>query len=166
MSAPQVLRHMMPHDIPLWASYFFSPEGQNYTAWEFDVLVGNPADPGPYYPMSARRQAMYLNALKIDAVGWLFSTPTLIECKPNAGLGALGQVDGYQAWYEIIFGVKPRGVIVCEHMSDQVQTLCLLKNIDVRIVTPANDYQIMRAIDLVKPMIRPLSVLPQSQLGR
>lgn len=160
MSSPQILKHMMPRDIPLFATYFSSPEGQHYTAWEFDVVVGDPHDPGTHFPANIRKQALYLNCLKIDAVGWLFSTPTLIECKPKAGLGALGQVDGYQEWYRIIFGVKPRGMIVCEEMSRQVETLCMLKDIIVRKVVPANDLIVSNAIARVRPLIRKLSVLP------
>jgi hypothetical protein len=163
MSRAQILKHMSVNDIPLFATYLFSPEGQTYTAWEFDVLVGNPDSPGPFYPLSQRRQAMYLNALKIDAIGWLFSTPRLIECKPNGGLAALGQIMGYQKWYEIIFGTKPSGVIVCARMSKQIQTLCLLADIQVRIVTPANDLASQQAVDYVRPLIKHLSILPQLQ---
>lgn len=161
MAAVQILKHMMPRDIPVWASYFYTPEGQSYTNWEFDVLIGAPRDPGAHYPDSARKQAMYLNALKIDAVGWLFGTPRLIEFKPVAGLGALGQVIGYQRWYQLIFGVKPQAIICCSEMSDQVQTLCLIDDITVRILPPANDYQVMRAIEMVKPLIKKLSILPE-----
>lgn len=163
MSGPQILKHMMPRDIPLWATYFFSPEGQHYTAWEFDVLVGDPQHPGYHFPPEQIRQALYLNCLKIDAVGWLFSTPTLIECKPKAGLGALGQVDGYQEWYRIIFGIKPRGLIVCEEMSRQVETLCMLKDIQVVRVRPANDATVSQAIAQVRALIQKLSVLPAIQ---
>lgn len=163
MSRAQILKHMMPRDIPLFATYFLSPEGQHYTNWEFDVLVGDPEIPGSHYPLAQQRQAAYLNSLKIDAVGWLFSTPTLIECKPKAGLGALGQVLGYQRWYEIIFGVKPRGMIVAREMSRQVQTLCLLEDISVRIVEPANDFFVSDAINRVRPLIKKLSILPTPQ---
>ena len=161
MARTQVLRHMAPKDIPLFASYLFTPEGQTFTAWEFDVLVGDPEDPGVFYPPNVRRQALYLNALKIDAVGWLFSTPALIECKPNAGLNALGQILGYQKWYQIIFGTKPRGIIVCQRMTRQVETLCTIDEIDVRRVTPASDFTVERAIEYVKPRIKTMSVLPQ-----
>lgn len=155
------MKHMAPRDIPLFATYLFTPEGQAYTAWEFDVLVGDPEDPGAHYPMNQRRQALYLNSLKIDAVGWLFSTPTLIECKPNGGLGAIGQILSYQKWYQIIFGVKPKGIIVCARMSRQCLTLCILDDIDVRIVQPANDVMVTQANNYVRPLIKPLSVLPQ-----
>jgi hypothetical protein len=161
MAKVQILKHMMPNDIPVFASYLYTPEGQSYTAWEFDVLIGAPADPGAHMPDGARKQALYLNSLKIDAVAWLYETPMLIEFKPEAGLGALGQVLGYQRWYELIFGKKPATMICCSRMSDQVQTLCLLEDIKVRILQPANEYQVMRAIEMVRPLIQNKSILPE-----
>lgn len=163
MAAPQILKHMMPRDIPLFASYIFTPEGNNYTNWEFDVLVGDPEDPGAHYPMSSRKAALYQNSLKVDAIGWLFGTPTIIEVKPNAGCGAIGQVLTYQKWYRMIFDLEPRMMIVCNRMSRQIQTACIIDNIDFRILQPASDYQIMRAIDFVKPKIKVMSVLPSYQ---
>ena len=160
MSRPQIMKHMSVKDVPLFATYLLGEEGQKYTGWEFDVIIGDPVDPGPFYPANQRKQALYLNALKIDAVGWLFGTPTLIECKPNAGCGAIGQVTSYQEWYRIIFGVKPRGVIVCERMPRQIQTLCILQNIDFRIVQPANELVTQQAIDYVRPLIKNLSIIP------
>ena len=163
MSRAQILKHMAEKDVPLWVTYFRSPEGQAYTAWEFDVLVGDPEEPGPFFPASLRRQALYLNALKIDAVGWFFATPTLIECKPNAGLAALGQIIGYQEWYHLIFGLKPSMMIVCHRMSRQVQTLCIIKEVAVRIVQPSDPYQIDQSIRQVRPLIQVKSILPQFQ---
>ena len=163
MSRPQILKHMAEKDIPLWTSYFLSAEGQAYTAWEFDVLVGDPEEPGPFFPMSARRQALYINALKIDAVGWFFSTPTLIECKPNASCSAIGQILVYQEWYRLIFGLQPSMMIVCRRMARQVQTYCAIEEIAVRIVEPADTYQITQSIQQVRPMIQVKSVLPQFQ---
>ncbi len=160
MSAPLIMRHMMPRDIPLFSTYVLSPEGQDYHAWEFDVIVGDPDDPGPFYPANVRRQALYLNALKIDAVGWFFATPTLIECKPNAGLSAIGQIAGYQEWYNLIFGVKPRGMIVCQRMTRQIETLCILQNIEVRRVQPADPSTVLRATEYVRHRIERRSIIP------
>jgi len=160
MSTPLILKHMAAKDIPLFASYLFSEEGQHYHHWEFDVIVGDPEDPGPFFPMSARRQALYLNSLKIDAIGWFFSTPKLIECKPNAGLGAIGQVLGYRKWYEIIFGLAPSMLIVCARMPRQIRILCDINEIAYRIVTPADQFTVDRAIQYVRPRIKKLSILP------
>lgn len=160
MSRAQILKHMAPRDIPLFATYFLSPEGQNYTAWEFDVLVGDPDEPGPFFPEAQRRQAMYLNSLKIDAVGWLFETPTLIECKPNGNLGAYGQVTAYRKWYQLIFNITPGCLIVCRRMSRQVKILCDIAEIAVRVVDPASEWDTSRAIAAVRPMVQRKSILP------
>ena len=54
--------------------------------------MGNPKDPGAFYPNNARRQSLYLSSLKIDAIAWFLNTPRIIEFKPDAGCGAVGQV--------------------------------------------------------------------------
>ena len=153
--ATQIFKHMMPKDIPPFCTYLLSDEGQQYTSWQFDDLVGDPDDPGPMFPMSARRQALYVGALKIDCVGWLFSTPTLIECKPDAGLSAIGQIEGYAKWYSLMYNIYPRKMIVCESMRGQVQTVAELLDIQVRIVQPANIETIERALVYVVPLIQP-----------
>jgi hypothetical protein len=160
MSAPQILKHMMPRDIPVFCTYVLTPEGQSFTSWEFDMIVGSPNDPGPMYPMNKRMQALYLNALKIDAIGWFFNTPTVIECKPDAGLGAIGQVDGYANWFRRFFGVLPGKMIVCESMREQVQTIATDHEIQIRIVPPANNLQIEQALRYVTPLIQPSPLGP------
>lgn len=161
MSRTQILRHMAERDIPLFATFYNTPEGQSYDAWEFDVLVGDPEEPGAFYPANVRRQALYLNALKIDAIGWFLNTPTLIECKPNAGLGAIGQVLGYREWYRIIFGIQPGMKIVCQRMTRQIQTLCAINEIAVRIVTPATEIVTWAAINHIQFKIQTKSIMPE-----
>lgn len=160
MPATQTFKHMFPNDIPPFATYLFTREGQQYTSWEFDVILGNPNDPGPFYPMNKRRQALYLGALKVDAVGWLFNTPTLIECKPDADLGAIGQVFGYAYWFRRTFSVQPRLMIVCESMRDQVQEAAMEAGIEIRISPPGNALLIANAEAYVKPLIKPSPLAP------
>lgn len=160
MGKPQVFRHMFPNDVPPFATYVFTPEGQSYTSWQFDVIIGAPVDPGPMYPLAKRRQALYLGALKIDAVGWLYSTPTLIECKPDADLGAIGQIDGYADFYRLTYGVYPRKMIVCESMREQVQQIAGFHNVEVRICQGANNLVIEQAVRYVAPLIQPSPLAP------
>lgn len=156
----QVFKHMMPKDIPVFSTYIFTPEGQSYTSWEFDVLLGDPHDPGPFYPLAMRRQALALGALKVDAIGWLASTPTLIEVKPDATLGAIGQIESYADWFRVFFHVYPRKMIVCESMRKQVQDVCNWKDIQVRIVPPANELTVQRAEIYALPLIQPSPLGP------
>jgi len=166
MARTQIMRHMAELDTPLFASYFFSPEGQAYTAWEFDVLVGDPEEPGPFFPMSLRRQALYINALKIDAVGWFLNTPTLIECKPNGTSSAIGQLLTYQEWYRLIFGIQPSMLLCCKRISRQIRTMCSIKEIAVRVVEPADEITVARANAEVLPLIQVKSILPQFQAAQ
>ena len=158
--ATQVLKHMMPRDIPPFCTFLLSPEGQAFTSWQFDEIVGEPHDPGPFFPMSARAQSLYLGALKIDAVAWFYNTPTLIEAKPDATLSAIGQIDSYADWYDIMYGIQPGKMIVCESMRGQVQTIAERKGIQVRIVPPADNETIARALIYVLPLIKPSPLFP------
>lgn len=151
---------MAYRDIPPFCTYLLSDEGRGFTSWEFDVIVGEPEDPGPFFPLALRRQALYLGALKIDAIGWFYNTPTLIEAKPDATLAAIGQIDSYADWFDIIYGIYPRKMIVCESMRGQVQTICQRKNIDVRICKPADNILIAQALEYVQPLIKPSPLAP------
>lgn len=153
MSAPQILTHMSAQDMRVFATYYFTPEGQNYQQWEFDIIVGDPEDPGAYYPPNLRRQALYLNSLKIDALGWLFSTPTIIECKPNATAGAIGQVFTYKKWYKLNFGLDCNMMIVCSRMARQLITACQIDDIAVRVVQPATPYIVGQCLKDIQPKI-------------
>lgn len=160
MGRTQIMVHMAPQDIPLFAAYYLTQEGQSYHTWEFDVLVGDPEEPGAFYPDSARRRALYINALKIDAVGWFFDTPTLIECKPNANCGAIGQVLVYQKWYELIFNRTPSMLIVCQRMTRQIRLMCDIMGITYRVLTPAPDYAVHAVEREIPAKIQIRSVLP------
>ena len=160
MPRNQIMKHMMPRDIPLFAAYYRTEEGQAYDAWEFDVFVGDPDEPGAFYPNSTRRQAMYLNSLKIDAVGWFYSTPTLIECKPNAGCSAIGQVLVYQKWYSLIFDRTPSMMIVCQRMPKQIRTMCDIMGIAYRVMSPAQDFVVYEVERDIQSKIEKRSVLP------
>lgn len=153
MARAKILKHMADNDAPLFASYLFSEEGQTFTNWEFDICVGDPEMPGPFYPQSAREAAYYLNSLKIDAIGWLLATPLLIECKPDAGCGAIGQIVTYQTWFNVIFGIRPRGMIVCKKMSRQIEYMCLVNEILVRRVLPADPLTVQQATQYVRSRI-------------
>lgn len=158
--ATQVFKHMMRRDIPPFCSYLMSPEGQTYTGWQFDEIIGDPDDPGPFFPMNLRWQSMYLGSLKIDAVGWLFNTPTLIECKPDATLSAIGQIESYATWYRLTYDYYPRKMIVCESMRRQVQTVASEHNIEVRICPPADNVLIAKALSYVMPLITESPLFP------
>ena len=141
--------HMMPNDLPAFASFVLTPEGKQFDLWEFDVAVGKPADPGPIFDPVKRRIALYLNSLKIDALAWQGNLPTLIECKPTADIGCLGQVIGYQKWYSIMFGVTPQTLVTCEEMSEQIRILMDLNGTTVRILPPAPPHKIQEALDWI-----------------
>lgn len=154
---------MFPRDIPPFASYILSPEGQSWTGFEFDIIVGNPRDPGPFFPPEKRRQAMYLGALKIDCVAWFHNTPTIIEAKPDADLAAVGQVLVYRWWYEKLFSLKPSLMVVANFMTDQIQEYCFAHDIALRLFPDAGPIEIEAAMRHTEQRIEYRSLLPGMQ---
>ena len=161
--AKQLMAHMMPRDIPLFCTYYQTVEGQAYQNWEFDVLVGDPEDPGAFYPDSARRRSLYVNALKIDAVGWFFATPTIIEVKPVGSCGAIGQLVTYKEWYRRNYLKEASTLLVCRRISRQVESMCLSLGITVYRVEPAPDYIVHAVERNIQPKIVKRSRLPTLQ---
>ena len=153
MSSPQILTHMSRKDMEVFATYYFTPEGQSFQHWEFDIIVGDPEDPGMYYPPNIRRQALYLNSLKIDALAWFYNSPLIIECKPNATAGAIGQVLTYKTWYKINFDRECSTMIVCSRMAKQLVTMCNINEIAVRVVPQADSLTIQQCIQSVAPKV-------------
>lgn len=161
--AKQIMTHMMPRDVPLFCTYYQTTEGQAYQAWEFDVLVGDPEDPGAFYPDSARRRSLYVNALKIDAVGWFFATPTIIEVKPQGTCGAIGQLVTYKHWYRLNYQRDASIMLVCRRISGQVAAMCLSLDIAVRVIDPAPDYIVSAVERDIARKIEKRSILPLLQ---
>ena len=158
---PQLWRHMFPADVAPFASYILSDEGQRWTQFEFDIVVGAPNDPGPFFPIERRQQAFYLGALKIDCVAWFGEFPTIIECKPDADCGAIGQLYVYQWWYQQLFQVKPALLVVCNFLPEQIKIYCQAHNIGVAVYPDADQTTIDIACRYTASKIAYKSVLPQ-----
>lgn len=79
---------------------------KDYTAFDFNVRVGQGTDPGPTYDAESRRQYILNTQKRIDVMAWQDSNPTIIEVKDRAGLSAIGQIVGYRHLY---FNDNPTG---------------------------------------------------------
>lgn len=137
--------HMFPNDVPLFAAFVLSPEGEGFTRWEFDVRVGVGIDPGPAFDPNLRAGALALTMLRIDAVGWIGATPTIFEVKPDARLSAFGQVLAYCYYFQEERGVTCRRGVITDSVTPNVVKLYRAFDIEIHLVQPATMYEIALA---------------------
>lgn len=152
--------HMMPNDVPLFASFILSGDADLYDQWIFDYHVGFGQMPQPWHTPAQVQQLLELTRLRIDAVGIDHGYPTVFEVKPVAGLAAFGQVTGYRWWYKELHQLEPRAGIICEEIHPDVQILCQAFNVMVHRVQPAPVAGIFQACQRVKADCSQLLTLP------
>lgn len=97
---PRHFPHLLPEDRELWED-FLSTSSNVYTEYQYDIKVGVGRDPGPEFPNHIREMALNISRRRIDAIGFIAETPTIIEISVNAGLTQLGQLMAYPCLYKI-----------------------------------------------------------------
>lgn len=108
-------RHMLPNEELIWDVYiekFGLPEGRV----EYDVHLGEGAAIDEGWPEWHRRMVKSLSTHRADVVVERVGEVVIVEIKRVAGMGALGQLVGYEALWVREHGVdRPvRLVCVCE----------------------------------------------------
>jgi hypothetical protein len=89
---------MLPAHVPLWQE-FLKLHGNKYSAFEYDVTVGEGTPPLPDIPEFAKKDWLDLTKKRIDVIGFTPTYLDIIEVKPRAGLSALGQLLSYQTLF-------------------------------------------------------------------
>jgi len=90
--------HLIGDDVPIWEA-FLPIYGKNFQRFDYDVHVGQGAEPDPDLPEQYQRMIRVLSKLRIDAIGYKEDEIWIIEVKKEAGLTALGQIMGYLTLY-------------------------------------------------------------------
>jgi len=92
-------------------------------------LEGEQAAPWP-------RMAKMLSQKRIDVIGWVGDSPTIIEVKRRVGLSALGQVLGYRILFmkDLKHFPKPKLLVICETISADDHLVLEGNNIPVEVV--------------------------------
>jgi len=93
------------------------------------VIDGEPGEPWP-------RMAKMLSQKRIDVVGWVGDSPTIVEVKKRVGLSALGQVLGYRILFmkDLKHFPEPELLVICETISDDDHEVLEESNIPVEVV--------------------------------
>ncbi len=139
--------HMSPGDAPLFASFVLSDQGRLYTAWGFDLHLGpGQGTPDLVLNPTAFDIGRFLTQLRVDAVGWIGDSPTIIEVKPEARLTALGQLLAYCYEWRERFGQDCNRAVVTDFANDQTLRIFNAFNITTYQVLPATPAQIAQAV--------------------
>jgi len=101
---PRSMFHMLPRDILIWRQFLLKYEDE-FDEFHYDVHCGPKLrleDPDIPWLGDFSEKAL---SLRIDVIALKPGECWLIEVKPNAGLGALGQLMAYRfyldpSWYE------------------------------------------------------------------
>jgi hypothetical protein len=109
-----------------------------YDRFDYNVRVGPGSDPGPRYSDALRQQAIQNSQLRIDAVGWQGSQPTIIEVKENAGTSALGQLLTYNAHWQAAYpsGPAPKLLLATDRLNTNVAIPLQAHGITYDVVLP------------------------------
>lgn len=158
--AKPVFPHMMEGDAPLFASWVLQQPPDIWEKWVFDLHLGRGHLDGLTSDPSALALSLETSRLRVDAVGYRASFPTVFEVKPHARLSAYGQVKAYGTFYESEYGVRPNLAIITDRTNINIQWLCAREGIELHIVKPANFEQMVRAAYLVKACCDQLVRIP------
>jgi hypothetical protein len=144
---------MTPGDVPLFASFVLTPEGQTYEAWAFDVHIGSGVQtPGLSSNPTLFDIGAYLTQLRIDAVGWRNDQPTIFEVKPLARLSAVGQLVTYCDYYAQQFGYDCTKIALTDYANPFTIEIMSRRDISVIQVPFASTDQIAQAVTWVRSL--------------
>lgn len=124
--------HMLPAEVRRWDAFldhYGMPEG----AVSYDVHLGEGAPVDPSWPEWMVRMVRVLSTHRVDVVIERPDEVVIVEVKGIAGMGAVGQLIGYEALW-----VKERGLdrpvhllLVCERVEADMKIVFAWYEIEV-----------------------------------
>jgi len=103
---------------------------------DYDFRVGEgvkiESEPGTPWP----RMAKMLSQKRIDVIGWVGDSPTIIEVKRRVGLSALGQIYGYRTLFIKGFASfpTPKILVVCSTISEDDRVVLEAAKVPIEVV--------------------------------
>ena len=135
---PRHFPHLLPEDRELWED-FLNTSSNIYSDYHYDLKVGEGRDPGPDFPDHIRDMAVNISRRRIDAIGFIAETPTIIEISVNAGLTQLGQLMAYPCLYRIQTGttLPIQRLLVARSIQTDIEHVLIDQKIPFLIVPVA-----------------------------
>lgn len=129
---PAKYPHMLPHETLIWDRFldeYGMPEGEV----DYDVHLGEGAEVDPSWPAWMVSMVKRLSTHRADVVVRRPHEVLIIETKSIAGMGAVGQLVGYEALWLRQYGVdRPvRLLCVCEKMEADIREVFRFYEIEV-----------------------------------
>lgn len=127
--------HMFEEEMVIWERYMdMYPDRFETVDYDFRVGEGMIIPEGTEENIS--RMARMLSQKRIDVIGWVGDSPTIIEIKNRAGLSTLGQILGYKILFEKYFPQfeTPALEVVCEMISQDDLDVLEANEIPVEVV--------------------------------
>lgn len=93
-----------------------------YDRFDYNMRIGQGIDPGDAYSPEVRKQAILNTQLRIDAVAWKGTQPTIIEVKRRTTPSNVGQILTYASVWKIEFPSGPAPILrlVCNTFSPNI----------------------------------------------
>lgn len=127
--------HMKPNDEAIWRR-FIEQFPDVYDSVEYDVFVGTVPEFAreAIGPNGGTGEALYRK--KIDVVAFKDDQIDIIELKPRAGFGAIGQVTGYRELYIKEYAPKEsvKAVIITDSTVEDVGVVAQRVGVTIVVV--------------------------------
>lgn len=127
--------HLMEDEIRIWEKFMAIYPGKFETV-DYDFRVGHGAQVSDDLADNFSRMATMLSQKRIDVIGWIGDSPTIIEIKRRVGLSTLGQIKGYRTLFVKYFRnfEVPKILVVCETISGDDRDVLDDNNVPVVVV--------------------------------
>lgn len=127
--------HLKPRDITIWERFILKyPDAYEFV--QYDLHIGDPPLFNTLWSdgFDAHQDALY--RLKIDVVGHVGDEIHIIELKPLASTGAIGQVNSYADIYARDFRPtkKLKKQLITDVEKPNIRYLCKINDIELIIV--------------------------------
>lgn len=132
---PTKYPHMLPGETRIW-DRFLDLHGMPDGEVDYDVHLGEGVAVDPSWPFWMTRVVQQLSTHRADVVVERSDEVVIIEVKRVAGMGAVGQLLGYEALYLKQFGVdRPvRLLCVCERTEADIEVVFQFYEIEVVVL--------------------------------
>jgi len=128
--------HMLRAEVRIWDAWLRTEEGKEYEPYQYDVHVGKASSLWKTGEPNWDRMADALMKKRIDAVSRKEGVVHIFEVKPDAGLGAIGQLLSYRILYRDEFDYEGNIELhlVTNYTDIDTETVCREQNIKLHIV--------------------------------
>ena len=101
---------LLPDEVLVLRAWLTLHQGE-YDKFDYNMRIGQGIDPGPNYSPEVRTQAVMNTQLRIDAVGWKGTQPTIIEVKRRTTPSNVGQILTYDSVWRKEFPSSPAPIM-------------------------------------------------------